>query len=381
VKADGPITCCTQGSQKEGALGYRASVVDPALFLRPGKGGVVLVFTHVDDTAGTGPSGEIRRDFTRILKEFEGRHLGEIHDQIFLGILHKRNRTRRTISLSQPQLIESFLERHGFSNNDVRPVSTPLKPGVKLTNVTAHEGTPPELASYAAMVGSMLYLAGTTRPDLSYAASALSRFMGNPTVELLDHARHVCRYLAGTAHLQLVLGYNGANTQSSRIKANETLAAFSDSDFAGCPVTCRCVAGMVVFFLGSAILWKSVKTPSVVKSASSGEYVAASMTSDQMVFCRGLLNEFGYELPPTRLMVDNSAAVGILQSDKVDSMTKYLAVHWHCIRERHLECILEIDWVPTDENVADMFTKPLCTQKLAKFSVAVGLEGLERMYD
>jgi hypothetical protein len=112
---------------------------------------------------------------------------------------------------------------------------------------------------------------------------------------------------------------------------------------------------MVVFVLGSAILWKSVKMPSVVKSASSGEYVAASMTRDQVVVCRELLDEFGYELPSARLMVGNSL-VGILQSNKLDSMPKYLAVHWHCIQGRHLEGNLKIDWVPTGENDADMFS-------------------------
>jgi hypothetical protein len=212
--------------------------------------------------------------------------------------------------------------------------------------------------------------------NLQGIKSALSRFNLSPTLKLLDHACHVCHYLAGTAHFQLVLGHGGATAQFSGTKADDTLVFYRDSDFAGCLDTCRCVAGMVEFFLGSAILMEISEDTLSSESSLSGAFVAASMTSVQVPFCTGLLDEFGYEIPSTQLMVDSSAAVGILQSDKVDSMTKYLAVHWHCIRERHLEGILEVDWVPTDVNIADMFTKPLCVQKLTKFSVAVGLEGL-----
>jgi hypothetical protein len=55
------------------------------------------------------------------------------------------------------------------------------------------------IATFTAIIGSLFYLAATTRPDMSCAASALSRHMGNPTTELLQHVYHVCRYLAGTS--------------------------------------------------------------------------------------------------------------------------------------------------------------------------------------
>jgi hypothetical protein len=130
---------------------------------------------------------------------------------------------------------------------------------------------------------------------------------------------------------------------------------------------------MAVFYMGSPILWRSVKMPTIVKSATSGEYVAASMASDEVVFCRNLLREFGLTLPSTVLHVDNSAAVNILESGKVDLKTKYLAVHWHLVRERHEENIVQVEWVATDNNTADLFTKPLGPQKLRKFSDEMGL--------
>jgi hypothetical protein len=167
--------------------------------------------------------------------------------------------------------------------------------------------------------------------------------------------------------MELVLGdLHGRNT-------TDTLEAYSDSDFAGYTDTYCCVAGMAVFYTVSPLLWRSVKMPTIVKSATSGEYVAASMASDEIVFCMNFLMEFGFSLPATVLHVDNSAAMNILESGKVVLKTKYLAVHWHSVRERHEEDIIQVEWVATDDGIAGLFTKTLGPQKLRKFSDEMGL--------
>jgi hypothetical protein len=113
--------------------------------------------------------------------------------------------------------------------------------------------------------------------------------------------------------------------------------------------------------------------PTIVKTATSGEYVAASMASDEVVFSRNLLREFGLTLPASVLHVDSSAAVNILESGKVDLTTKYLAVHWHSVRERLEKDTIQVEWVATDNSTADLFTKPLGPQKLRMFSDEIGL--------
>jgi hypothetical protein len=123
--------------------------------------------------------------------------------------------------------------------------------------------------------------------------------------------------------------------------ASPVLIAASDSDFAGCTDTGRSSA--VALFKDSPILWRSAKLGSIVKNANAAEYVAASLASDEvMLFLRSLLSEFGYKLPPTPFFVDNSAAVGILKSGKVDGKIKHLAVHWHCVPERQFECVKKL---------------------------------------
>ena len=266
-----------------------------------------------------------------------------------------------------------LLERHGFGGTDVRAASTPLTPNVKLGgDPTPRDATEAELGSYPAIVGSLLYLACATRPDLAFAAGALARFMSAPTGELVDEAHHALRYLRGTSRLELVLG--GITSGARGAAAAPLLGAYSDSDFANCVDTLRSVSGAAIFVRNSPVLWRSSKLGSIVKSATAAEYVAASIASDDVVFLRNLLTEFEYDLPATPFRVDNSATVGILKSGKVDAKTKHLAVHWHCVRERQLEGVIDVEWVPTDENIADLFTKALGAPKLREFRAAMRLQ-------
>jgi hypothetical protein len=212
---------------------------------------------------------------------------------------------------SQPQLIRDMRERHGFDGH-VRTVSTPLVARAQFFASCCDSGG--DLSEFAALGCLFLYLASTTRPDLAYAAGALARFMSAPTSELVSHARHVCRYLCGTADLELTLG--GLSCSSPP----PLLRAWSNNDFAG-SATGRSVAGIVVQLLGSSVLWRSVKLPIVVKSATAAEYVAASLASDEVVYMRSVATELGLTLSPVPLLVDSSAAVSILQSGKVDSKT------------------------------------------------------------
>jgi hypothetical protein len=72
-------------------IGVRRSAVDPAVFVRKSSKGTCIVHSHVEDCAGCGPPGEIDTDFKHLLSCFEGRELGEVDGQVFLGMLHQRD--------------------------------------------------------------------------------------------------------------------------------------------------------------------------------------------------------------------------------------------------------------------------------------------------
>jgi hypothetical protein len=131
------------------------------------------VHSHVDDCAVCGPTGEINKDFKQLLSCSEGRELGEVDGQVFLGVLHQCDWGKHTIYVSQPGHIDTDLSTHDITG---RPVRTPLDHKVVLLPTTEHDREEhPLLGAYAAIVGSIMHIANSTLPDLCYSAAMLAR--------------------------------------------------------------------------------------------------------------------------------------------------------------------------------------------------------------
>jgi Reverse transcriptase (RNA-dependent DNA polymerase) len=337
-------------------LGYSPSQVDPAVFMRHATDGVVLLHTHVDDCACTGPPHEVQSDYAKILQRFEGREMGELHDQVFLGIYHERDWDTRTIYMSQPRHVERLLSSYGFS--DAKLVSSPLDHKVVLSTTSDHDKKEhPLLSSYAAIVGSLMYIASCTRPDLCFTASMLARFMSDASDQHIAQALRALRYLVKTRHYRLAIGGAPASCAA--------LTVWSDSDHAGCWDSRRSVAGLVVSVLGSTVHWRSCRQSTVAKSTMIAEYYAASSAADEAVYFRYLLAEMGYNLGPTPLMCDNESACSILEKPVVNDRSRYAAINAHYVRERVGLGEIKIVPVSTDVMLADCMTKALTPDKHA----------------
>jgi hypothetical protein len=305
-------------------LGNKRSVIDPVVFVRKTEKGSCVVHSHVDDCAGTGPPGEIDKDYSELLKQFEGRALGEVDGQVFLGMFHERDWEKRIIYVSQPRHIDTVLSEHGFTA--ARSVSTPMDHKVVLMPTGEHDKKEnPKLGSYAAIVGSVMYIANSTRPDLCYSASVLARFMANPCDAHLEQAQRLLRYLCGTQAYKLRIGGSDA--------IYGPLAVWGDADWANCPETRRSVSGHVVQFHGATVHWRSCKQSSVAKSTMIAEYYAASSAADECIYFANLLSELGYDLGPIPLLCDNESAQHILKNPVVNDKSKYAELQAHFVRE------------------------------------------------
>jgi hypothetical protein len=272
---------------------------------------------------------------------------------MILGMYHERDWEKGIIYLSQPRHIESVLEAHGVTG---KPVRAPLDHKVTLLPTSEHDKKEnPLLGSYAAIVGSIMYIANSTRPDLCYSASMLARFMANPSDAHLDQALRLLRYLFGSKHYRLALG--------SEKHENEPLVVWGDSDWANCPETRRSVSGLVVQVHGSAVHWRSCKQPSVAKSTMIAEYYAASSAADECVYFANLLTELGYDLGPITLMCDNASALRIVRNPVVNDRSKYAELHAHYVRERVERGEIQVIGASTVDMVADCMTKALTPQK------------------
>jgi hypothetical protein len=347
-------------------LEYGPSYSDPALFVHKLDGDGRFAFTWVDDLVGAGTPGNARKDMRKLLVKYQGKELGEPRN--LFGLFLARDLAAKTISTSQPLLIEQILQR--FQMECASNRSTPLTG----TSITKESKLPPlskeSKQQYAAIVGSLMYLATTTRPDLSFAGSQLARYMTNPTMEHLTEAKHALRYLGSTRHLKLVLGKHNKEDK----KANPAVI-FSDADFANCVDTRRIITGFLLTLYGSPVLWGSRRQPIVTKSTMAAEHVAASQATDEVLHFMKLEKDLGIEQDciPVLLKQDNQATARSLVNPIEDGKSKYLDIHFHYVRERIQKGEIVVEWVDTNSMLADAFTKPLGPLKLKKFCSDIGL--------
>jgi hypothetical protein len=185
-------------------LGFSCIRVDGSIFIWAKDGVQVICPVFVDNiTFASKSKAKIAELKTAIAKHFKLRNLGLTTFQLGIEII--RNRKARTLHLTQHRYCLNLLERYGFTN--CSPVTTPLNPSVCLSTAQAPQTTEEivfiRTVPYVSAVGSLMYLAITTHPDIVFAVGVLCRFMANPSPEHWKAVKHLFCYLCGTCDFRL----------------------------------------------------------------------------------------------------------------------------------------------------------------------------------
>jgi hypothetical protein len=246
-----------------------------------------------------------------------------------------------------------MLARYGMQDANTSPV--PLDPGSVFSTADApqHGGERAEMARlpYRGLVGSLLYCAVATRPDIAVAVSKLARVMADPGPKHYRQALHLLRYLKGTMDLGVRYSKGGV--------AN-VLTAFTDADYAGCPDTRRSTSGYVCFLNNGPVSWMSKLQQTVAVSTTEAEYMAASYCASEVVFLRGLLEDLEFaQHGPTLMHEDNQGAVCLMKNSVMHSRAKHIDVRYHFVRDLIRGEVVNVQYCQTNENVADILTKLL----------------------
>lgn len=268
--------------------------------------------------------------------------------EYILGLTIKRDRQHRLVHLSQQAYINQIIKRFDLENaNSVR---TPLEPG----NILTAEVQPSDermQTLYRAMVGSVMWVATATRPDIAYASSTLGKFNANPGNMHLQAAKRVLRYLKGTAETSLTLG----------ALSDDVLVGWSDADYAGDLDTRRSTSGNVFKLYVSTIAWQSVRQSSVALSTCESEYMALTEATKEAIALRRQLAEMGlldltHAIP---LLGDNQVSLALASNPGHHRRTKHIDVRYHFIRDAVTSNIIDLRYIPTIEQTADILTKGL----------------------
>lgn len=209
---------------------------------------------------------------------------------------------------------------------------------------------------YRNVVGSLAYLADTTRPDIAFVVNRLARKLAAPTQNDWKRVKHLLRYLRGT--VTTGIKYHDKTSK-------ETLIGYSDSDFAGNIITSKSTTGYIILFNESPFHWKSQLQRHVTLSSTEAEVIALCALSKEMAWIRRMLIELHLmkNNVPAIIMCDNESALKIVKSEKATSRTRHLRAQDAYIREQINEEELVLHHVKTDKQKADLLTKVVATGK------------------
>lgn len=269
--------------------------------------------------------------------------MSEVKFGLFLGMEIRRD--NNGIYLGQRQYAERVLETYRMTTT--HPVSTPCDTSNSNSALSLKSPTFP----YREAVGSLMYLAVMTRPDLAFAVGVASRHLESPTEEDVRRVKQILKYVKGTTELALAFPAN--SQQEAR------LFGFCDSDYAGDGDTRRSTSGYAFLLGRSCISWRSERQRVVATSTTEAEYIAAAEAVKELVWLERLLEEIVHDHPIPALLMDNQGAIRLVENQVLHRRTKHIDVRYHFIREKFNEGLFELTSVSSKDQAADIMTKGL----------------------
>lgn len=333
-----------------GKLKFRKLLSEPCVFVYNAGEELIIIALYVDDIVlFSSRNSHIKKEDLKkqLMNEFEMTDLGQASHVLGMRI----TRSGGKISLDQTNYITKILER--FNMADCKPAQTPMESGLKLQR---EENSDCNL-EYRNLVGSLMYLAVCTRPDIAYVISYLSQF-NNCFSELhWKAAKRVLRYLRGTINYCLVFE-----------KGDTKIIGYTDADWAANEVDRRSYTGYV-FSLGTSVVsWESRKQRTVALSSAEAEYMAISDACKEGLFLRAFINEcFGF-LCTINLSTDSQSAQKICNSISFHARTKHIDIRHHFVKQMVNEKVVVINYTCGNDMLADILTKSLPKEKHEKFS-------------
>ena len=341
-------------------LGFTQASADPCVFIRKADT-LTIIAIHVDNLMILAENIlEMQRLKGSLKVQFKMKDMGELH--YYVGVCIVQDKERKQVYLHQGKYIEKMLKK--FGQTEAKPVSTPADLNVKLQKEDG-VSRPVDTVTYQSIVGSLLYAAITTRPDIAQAVGVASKFCANPTRSHLTAAKRILRYLKGTAYLGL----------SYKKCADGNLIGYSDADWAG-DVDDRHSTSENVFLLAKgAVSWLSKKQATVALSTAEAEYVALSAATQEAIWLRRLLTDVGESLEgPIVINEDNQGAITMAKNPVGHARTKHIDIRYHFVREGVQNGAIILKYVATGEMIADILTKPLPKHPFEKLVMDLGMK-------
>jgi hypothetical protein len=340
--------------------GFEQCPDDPCLYKTTVQGTAMFLCLYVDDGLVVAEQEYVILDFLQRLKnKFD---VTSQPPDMYVGIRIQRNRAQRIMSLHQSGYISRVLTRFGML--DATTTTSPADPAHKLTKDMKAEAGQATNFPYREAIGCLNYLAVMTRPDIAFAVNKAAKFCEDPQPAHWQAVKRILRYLKLTMHIGII--YSGKDT---------SIATYCDSDYAGDLDTRRSTSGTVSLMNGGPITWNSSTQTVTALASTEAEYMAMSVAMKDILWLRRLWSFIHGTQPskPTPLYVDNQGAIALSKNPDFRRRSKHIETKYHRLREEQEEGRLQAIFIPTSEQVADVFTKELNGPGMVKARQQLGM--------
>ena len=233
-----------------------------------------------------------------------------------------------------------------FGLESANSVRTPMSPNVKLTIDLLGKSVDPFL--YRSMIGSLLYLTAS-RPDISYSVGMCARYQVNPKESHMAALKRIIKYVKTTAEFGVWYSKD----------TSDVLTGYSDANWVGIADDRKSTSGGCFYVGNNIVSWMSKKQNSISSSTVEAKYIVVGSCCTQLLWMQKLLHDYGICQEHLTIYCDNTGAINIFKNPVQHSRTKQIEIRHHFIRELVEDGTLTLEFIHTDDQKADLFTKPL----------------------
>lgn len=340
-------------------MGFTPCASEPCVYTRNYGGNFNIIAVYVDDLLlASSRKEDIDTIKQQIELKFDVVDGGKLH--YFLGMQFERHGETGDISVCQKKYIEDLLQEYGMAQ--CKSISTPMDPGFQIS-CSKENCQRINKTNYQSLIGALMYLAMSSRPDILHATCKLAQCNMDPHIEHWTSAKRILRYLNGTKDFKLHYS-----------KTNQPVTCYVDADWGGDTTDRKSFTGWVFIAAGGAIAWESKKQNIIALSSTEAEYVALSSAAKQTTYIVKIMNEMGFEFQRSIVLhSDNQSAQHLVKNPVFHNRSKHIDIKFHHIRELYKQNKIKLNYCPTYKMIADVLTKNLAKTKHCLFTNDMGM--------
>ncbi|CAI7749203.1 unnamed protein product [Closterium sp. NIES-54] len=341
-------------------IGFTPSTVDHSLFMLGEGEQRSFMVVYVDDILNFSPSSDLVKEvMLKLQDKFKCKALGDVN--FYHGLHIERDVEKRCMRVHQRKYLEALAANFGQSECHA---ATPFPSGFKCVKGPEEESVgEEERCRFHSLVGSLMYAAVNTRPDVAFATGQLARVVQCPYEEQVAAGMRVAKNHGQTPTVGLQYPATAQRCQKGAYGVEPGrlfLTAFSDACYASEPEDMTSVGGFICCVGGGPTAWESKKQVDQALSSMESEYMALFRAVWEIVWQRRLLAELGEEQQgPTPLYYDSQSVIALAKNPVLHGLTKHMRVKWHWTRSMVAAGEVELRYVKTTGQPADMMTKRL----------------------